>query len=141
MRKEREAEIQMRQYRGIPIGGKDFVYGWYFERGSGSYIIPITGNYHTPASFVLTFVPVIPESICQFTGLEDKNGTEGHRDDIISFGSTRPLYLIKWSICNAGFYLESLDGRKGELGIVNFTVGKIIGNKWEHPKLMEQENG
>jgi hypothetical protein len=62
------------------------------------------------------------------TGLKDKNGKKGYRDDKISFGSTRPTYLIKWSICNAGFYLESLNGRKEELGISNFTVGEIIGN-------------
>ncbi len=76
----------------------------------------------------------------RFTGLKDKKDKEGYRGDIISFGSTRPLYLIKWSICNAGFYLESLDGRKEELGIVNFTVGEIIGNKTQHPKLLEQDN-
>jgi len=66
----------MRPYRGKKIDNDKLVYGWLFERGGGSYIIPITDEYHTPASFVLTFVPVIPETVGQQTGLKDKNGKD-----------------------------------------------------------------
>jgi uncharacterized phage protein (TIGR01671 family) len=71
--------------------------------------------------------------LMQFTGLFDKNDKEGCKSDKISFGSTKtkPVYLIKWSVCNAGYYLESMDEQKEYLAINNLVVGEIIGNEYE----------
>ncbi len=68
------------------------------------------------------------------TGLTDKNGKEGYKSDKISFGSTRPIYLVKWSVCNAGFYLESMDEQKEHLVISNLVVGEIIGSLHKEPQ-------
>ncbi len=79
----------MRPYRAIPIDGKDFVYGWYFERGKDAYIINNEGFLYLhiaqpplpkgPMLLCLTeehFIEVIPETVGQATGLKDKKRTE-----------------------------------------------------------------
>ena len=113
----------MRPYRGKKIDNDKWVYGWLFERGGGSYIIPITDEYHTPASFVLTFVPVIPETVGQQTGLKDKKRKEiyennkvrevfrvaGHPDDIFEG-------VVTW--WDSGWFLKTK-----EYGMISLTDG------------------
>lgn len=106
--------MEPRKYRGIPIDGKDFVYGWYFQRAGASFIIPISDKYHTPASFVLTFVQVIQETVGQSTGLK-KNGKEIY----VGMGGIHPEFG-KYVVClglystddgeqHYGFYIEWQD--------------------------------
>lgn len=134
----------MRPYRAIPIDSKDFVYGGLCKISNNkSYIVLEEAEIKELVEYgsgteIWGFVEVIPETVGQQVSLKDKNGKEGYKDDIVSFGSTRPMYLIKWSICNAGFYLESMDEQKGCLGIINFTVGEIVGDIHTTPELMEK---
>jgi len=81
----------MRKYRGIPVNGVKeirpdnsvgpihFVYGWYAEVCDTHYIIPkdsCFGDASYGGSPSEEFFEVIPETVGQYTGLEDKNGEE-----------------------------------------------------------------
>ena len=130
----------MRPYRAIPIGGKDFVYGWLFERAGGSYIIPFTDNYHTPASFVLTFVQVIPETVGQFTGLKDKNGKEIYEGDIVKNerGEIGEIIFANGAFVSKYLPPDNWDAMEPYDGLLDRQ--EVIGNIHQ-PELMEQDNG
>lgn len=94
----------MRPYRGKQVDNGEEVKGWLFERGGGSYIIPITDEYHTPASFVLTFVPVIPETVGQFV-CPDKNSKDVFAGDEVKW---RPEELDE--LCEDEFLTAAIKG-------------------------------
>ncbi len=122
----------MKPYRAIPIGQKDFVFGWYFERGGGSYIIPITDKYHTPASFVLTFVSVIPETVSQATGRKDRDKKDIYQGDIMEWYNAC-VTKGQNAICRTTVKWNNLHSRYE--GIVR--TGHIIGTIHTTPGLME----
>ena len=55
----------MRQYRGIPIGETEFVYGWYVECEKGKhYIVPAPTTWeHMGILFAPLHAQVIPETV------------------------------------------------------------------------------
>lgn len=72
----------------------------------------------------------------QYTGLHDRNGVEICEDDL--FESNGFIAVIKFR--NGGYFLDwigkKLFGSHDDL-YRNAGEGKVIGNVWEHPELLE----
>ena len=97
-------------------------------------------------SGVLYVPPINPETICQFTGLYDKNGKKIWENDIaktvsdiyaqVKFG----LYTTRFAIkeCNQGFYIDFPDESylRHELGYWNNKV-EVKGNIFDNPELLQ----
>ena len=70
--------------------------------------------------------------VTQFTGLKDKNGKEIYEGDIVEYTMHRKVQVIEEVF---------IDGEMGyELGIgynFDYQKGKIIGNIYENPELLE----
>ena len=127
-------------FRGKDVCGRWFE-GGYYENNTGKYIL-------SPA---LVAHLVIPETVCQFTGLTDKNGRKIFEGDIIRL--TDEHNEIEWTAVvvfgnpngeyNWGWQLKAIgefDGNKDILLWVDMEESgaycEIIGNIYDNPELL-----
>ncbi len=126
----------MRNYRGIPIDGKDFVFGWYIKLSSHHLIADETTDWDNAGEpgviEIEGLIEVIPETVGQQIGQQDKNKKEIYQGDIMEWYNAcvtkgqNPICrtVIKWNNLHSRYE-----------GIVR--TGKIIGTIHTTPKLME----
>ncbi|MGN0619622.1 MAG: YopX family protein [Ruminiclostridium sp.] len=78
-----------------------------------------------------------PETIGQFTGLTDKNGTKIFEGDILTIENEGIYAAIKYNESNAAFYVEDED-HEDYLGEAWETDVVIIGNIFDNPELIKE---
>lgn len=87
-------------------------------------------------------VEVDPSTICQCTGLKDKNGKLIWENDVVNCLTEKCCGCIGWNESEAGFYFNVLleDGRFEEEYIYDYQDGiGVIGNIFDNPELLESE--
>jgi YopX protein len=86
---------------------------------------------------------VIDEYLQQYTGLKDKNGKDGYRDDLVKLFD-RSLFCIVWNNAYARFQLDLVKGEE-LIAVYNMDMlhfGEIVGNVYEHGNLLKEgKNG
>lgn len=89
------------------------------------------------------FVEVDYSTICQCTGLKDKNGKLIWENDIVNCMDAECCGYISWNESEAGFYFEVLleDGRFEEEHIYDYQdCMEVIGNIFDNKELLESED-
>lgn len=76
---------------------------------------------------------VNPDTICQFTGLVDKNSDKIWENDIV--GLDEDLYIVTWEEDDAMFALEDV-GVVEHFSNVDSKWCEIVGNKFDNPELV-----
>lgn len=119
-------------------GGEHFIYAEYIE----GFCMPVVVN-----------VKIIPETICWFTGLCDKNGNKIWENDIIKYHFGEIYAPIKYGCyqnCfdsqkteHVGFYVDWPDGKclRKDLGYWINMVGTMpVGNIFDNKELLQEES-
>ena len=104
--------------------------------------------FHADSYKVWEYAEIVPETLCQFTGLYDKNGNRIWDNDIVNTNSNLRaqikfgLYSNSFSTRkhNQGFYMDFMDKEyyRHELG---YWAGKsvVIGNIFDNKELLQEE--
>ncbi len=79
------------------------------------------------------YYEVNPDTICQFTGLVDKNSDKIWENDIV--GLDEDLYIVTWEEDDAMFALEDV-GVVEHFSNVDSKWCEIVGNKFDNPELV-----
>lgn len=105
--------------------------------------------FHADSYKVWEYAEIVPETLCQFTGLCDKNGKKIWENDIVNTNSNLRaqikfgLYSSGFSTQkhNQGFYMDFMDKEyyRNELG---YWAGKsvVIGNIFDNKELLQEEH-
>lgn len=108
------------------------------------YIHPVGNivNVKNEIGRIIVMHEVIPDTICQCTGLKDKNGKLIWENDIANCMDAECCGYISWNESKAGFYFNVLleDRRFEEEHIYDYQDGiEVIGNIFDNPELLESE--
>lgn len=81
-------------------------------------------------------IEVEPSTICQCTGLRDKNGQNIWENDIIELDED--IYIVTWEEDDAMFALEDASIVE-HFSHVDSKWCEVVGNKFDNPELLESE--
>ena len=80
------------------------------------------------------FYEVDPSTLCQFTGLKDRNGDKIWENDIVRLAD-EDIYIVTWEEDDAMFALEDVCVVEN-FGNVDSRWCEVIGNKFDNPELI-----
>ena len=142
-------------FRAKRIDNGEWVEGYYGIKGKGTdienhYIMVSTfqsgiGNYDY--MFYFTDVHIDSKTLCQFTGLKDKNGNKIWENDIVKCNKRKDgfeFYKVLWRKYYADFGVEPLEfGIQYPIGLgeneqdIKGCNYEVIGNIFDNPELLK----
>lgn len=137
-------------FRGKRIDNGEWVVGQYVNtcypgngKETGHFIVVYPNEYHE----------IYTSTLCQFTGLCDKNGNKIWENDIIKYHFGENYAPIKYGCyqnCfdsqkteHVGFYVDWSDGKclRKDLGYwINMVDTMPVGNIFDNPELLQEES-
>lgn len=134
-------------FKARRIDNGKWIEGYYQKRydllGNEEHLI-----FHADSYNVWEYAEIVPETICRFTGLYDKNGKKIWENDIVNHnGEYAPVKFGRYCSCfdygnyNFGFYVDFPEETfyRKELGYWYRKV-ETAGNVFDDPKLLQEEH-
>lgn len=124
------------KFRGKKIDNGEWLYGYYFKYGDTHNIVP---DRYSSKPFGYFYVH--PETVGQFTGLNDKNGKEIYEGDICKLNFNYSNDKIGTVYFEYGCFFVDDKHPSGNLPLRSFRESKdniieIIGNIHDNPSLL-----
>ena len=132
------------EFRGKRTDNGEWVYGNLVRGCDEKYVYIVEfGN----RELCRNYVNVNPDTVGQYTGLKDKNGTKIFEGDMVLVPYIDPIFKCTWNdtspceratvkYCNGMFYVEYIEsGDKFTLSAMNVYM-KIIGNIHDNSELL-----
>lgn len=147
-----DKDTRQAKYRGWDLQEKTWVYGFFGIKGEGtdlerSCIIQDTLNTGSSANyFYFVDILVVPESVGQYTGTNDKNNVELYRNDIVRWRFRRcwkeefHIGKIVWSQKWHCYYLAELDKDYLVYRMREDIEYEKMGSMYENPELLKKES-
>ena len=128
------------KFRGKRLSTREWVYGSLIQWKDGTMTI-ITENKEDHSEFYVN-----PDTVGQYTGLQDRNGKEIYEWDILvqeyqdNHGLFKDYFEARWE--DAGFVGICLNNEsKGFTDALESCTDYLIcGNRWDNPELLEDQN-
>lgn len=130
-------------FRGKRVDNGEWVYGSLIYVTDGNTLkrypnIVISYNHDT-----FDWHEVIPESVCQFTGLLDKNGNKIYEGDKFQGDEPGEFYIINWNNEEAIFQMDlygySVSAGEGSQEVYDNEISQIDSNFFELSALSSDE--
>ena len=86
-----------------------------------------------------TITKILPETVGEFTGLQDSKGVDIYEGDICVFFSDIPSekFIVVWDTSYCGFYCVNPND-ESDGGVLCLVDIKVIGNIHDNPELLKE---
>ena len=130
-------------FRAKRIDNGEWVEGYYLKTTLGKDIEPsdvIFAPFKINRSGQWGWIKVLPETLCQFTGMVDKNGRRIWENDIIKHEISDTIGVVKWYHEDyVGWYVDDVVVDEQQFTDEMWNECEVIGNIFDHPELLKGE--
>lgn len=126
-------------FRGKRLDNGEWVEG---DLRHGGYVNNDSETYIMKSDYALHNIPVDPKTVCQFTGLTDKNGVKVWEGDIVrDCDEENEVFVVKY-YAHSGYAAFDVEPEincdcNGLSYLMELGSAEVIGNIFDNPELME----